>query len=252
STPRYQRSAQNIIGEDKPPPARPTLKNKRVWASVRQDAESVIHSVFEEATRRDPQHQREWVGLVDGNTHQLKVFNKTAKQTGVELTLILDFIHVLEYLWKAAFCFHLLGSKEAETWVRERALRLLEGKASDVAVGIRRSATLNSLSDKEREPVDQCANYLLNHRDYLHYDQYLAQGYPIATGVIEGACRHLVCDRMDITGARWRLDRAEAVLRIRALSSSGDFQEYWHFHKLQEFQRNHLRYYQDPQKILAV
>jgi hypothetical protein len=78
----------------------------------------------------------------------------------------------------------------------------------------------------------------LKYRPYLHYDQYLARGYPIATGVIEGACRHLVCDRMDITGARWRLDRAEAVLQIRALRSSDDFDQYWQFHKLQEFKRH--------------
>ncbi|MGF1493208.1 MAG: ISKra4 family transposase, partial [Microcoleaceae cyanobacterium] len=144
STARYHRSAPDIIGEDKLPPQRPAISNKRVWASVRHEAESVIHSVFEEANRRDPQHQREWVGLVDGGEHQLQVFKTTAKQTGVELTIVLDFIHVLEYLWKAAFCFHPVGSEEAEVWVRERALRLLEGKASDVAAGIRRSATLNS------------------------------------------------------------------------------------------------------------
>jgi hypothetical protein len=71
---------------------------------------------------------------------------------------------------------------------------------------------------------------LLNHVPYLHYHEYLAAGLPIATGVIEGACRHLVSDRMDLTGARWSLAGAEAVLRLRALRSSGDFDEYWHFH----------------------
>ncbi len=76
--------------------------------------------------------------------------------------------------------------------------------------------------------------------------------YPIATGVIEGACRHLICDRMDITGARWRLDRAEAVLKIRALRSSGDFESYWQFHKLQEFQRHHVSKFQEPERLLAA
>jgi hypothetical protein len=70
--------------------------------------------------------------------------------------------------------------------------------------------------------------------------------------VIEGACRHLVGDRMDITGARWRLDRAEAVLLLRALRSSNDFDEYWQFHKLQEFKRNHLCKFQEPQRVLAA
>ena len=168
------------------------------------------------------------------------------------MTIVLDFIHVLEYVWKAALCFFASGTQEAEAWVQERALRILQGKASDVAAGIRRSATLKNLSKKDRENADKCADYLLKHRQYLRYDEYLDQGYPIASGVIEGACRHLVNDRMAITGARWRLDRAEAVLRIRALRASGDFDEYWTFHKLQEFRRNHVNKFQDPERLLVA
>ncbi len=82
------------------------------------------------------------------------------------------------------------------------------------------------------ENAEKCADYLLKYRQYLRYDEYLEKGYPIATLVIEGACRHLVNDRRSITGTRWKLDRAEAVLRIRALRSSGDRYEYWEFHVL--------------------
>jgi len=70
-------------------------------------------------------------------------------------------------------------------------------------------------------------------------------GLPIATGVIEGACRHLVKDRMDITGAQWRLSSAEAVMRLRALRSSNDFDAYWEFHEFCEHKRNHQALYQD-------
>lgn len=252
STPRFVRQPEDILGEEKDPPERPAIVNKRVWASVRHDAKTVIASAFEEASHRDPQHLREWVGLVDGQEHQLDCLNAAAKREGVEVTIVLDFIHVLEYVWKAAFCFFPPGTDEAQAWVLERALRILQGKASDVAAGIRRSATLKDLSSKERENADKCADYLLKYRSYLHYDQYLAKGYPIATGVIEGACRHLVCDRMDITGARWRIERAEAVLQIRALRSSGDFDEYWKFHKLQEFNRNHASKFQDPERLLVA
>jgi hypothetical protein len=80
---------------------------------------------------------------------------------------------------------------------------------------------------------------------YLQYDQYLSRGYPIATGVIEGACRHLVKDRMEITGAKWRLSGAEAVLRLRALRASNDFEEYWNFHEALEYRRNHQVLYAD-------
>lgn len=252
SVPRFERRPEDIIGDQRDPPERPAISNKRVWADVRQDAKIVIGKAFEEATRRDPEHQREWVVLVDGEKHQLDYIKAEAKRVGVEVTIVLDFIHVLEYIWKAAFCFFESGGKEADAWVMERGLRILQGKASDVAAGIRRSATLKNLSSSEREKADKCADYLLKYRPYLRYDQYLEHGYPIATGVIEGACRHLVNDRMDITGARWRLDRAEAVLRIRALRSSGDFDEYWQFHKMQEFKRNHADKFQDPERLLAA
>jgi hypothetical protein len=252
STPRYERKPEEIIGDQQDPPPRPEIANKRVWTSVRQDAKSIIASAFEEALQRDPQQQREWVGLVDGEAHQLDTIEKLAKQHGVEVTIVLDFIHVLEYVWKAALCFFDSGSEQAETWVDERVLHILQGKASNVAAGIRRSATLQGLSPKARENADKCADYLLKYRPYLRYDHYLSRDYPIATGVIEGACRHLVCDRMDITGARWRLDRAEVVLQIPALRTSDHFEEYWQFHKTQEFKRNHFRNFQYPERLLAA
>ncbi len=252
TVPRYKRQAEDIIGEQRDPPERPAIYDKRVWASVRQDAKTVIGSAFEEASQRDPLHQRDWVVLVDGEPHQLNRIKASAKERAVTVTIVLDFIHVLEYIWKAAFCFCASGSEAAEGWVQERALRILQGKASDVAAGIRRSATLQNLSPKARENADKCADYLLKYRSFLQYDEYLEKGYPIASGVIEGACRHLVNDRMDLTGARWRLDRAEAVLRIRALRTSGDFDEYWSFHKMQEFQRNHVNKFQDPERLLAI
>ena len=252
TVPRYQRRPEEIIGDQREPTQRPAISDKRVWASVRHESKTVIASAFSEASQRDPQQQREWVVLVDGEEHQLKTIKAIAKKQEVEVTIVLDFIHVLEYVWKAAFCFCPSGSEAAETWVQERALRILQGKASDVAAGIRRSATLQKLSPTARENADKCADYLLKYRQYLQYNEYLEKGYPIATGVIEGACRHLVNDRMEITGARWRLDRAEAVLRIRALRSSGDFDQYWEFHKMQEFKRNHISKFQEPERLLAI
>lgn len=243
----FIRQPEQIIGPDIKPPKRPPIVNKRVWASVEKSAATVIQSAFDEAKRRDPTHQRQWVVLLDGEERQLDYVKASAQHEDVRVTIILDFIHVLEYLWKAAYCFTPVGSVEAETWVMTRALALLQGKSRDVAAGIRRSSTL-----KDREKADKCADYLLKYRDYLHYDQYLSKGYPIATGVIEGACRHLICDRMDITGARWRLERAEAVLKIRALRSSGDFEDYWTFHKVKEFQRHHQSRFQEPERVLMA
>jgi len=95
------------------------------------------------------------------------------------------------------------------------------------------------------DTVTKCINYLLKYEKFLRYDKYLAAGYPIATGVIEGACRHLVKARMEVTGARWRLKDAEAVLKLRALRASGDFDDYWTFHLNQERKRNYPSYSDD-------
>jgi len=149
----------------------------------------------------------------------------------------------MQYVWKAAQAFFPGQEREQDSWVRAHLLELLRGKASWVAAGIRRSATLRGMEAEKRQPADECADYLLKYSPYLHYDQALAAGFPIATGVVEGACRHLVQDRMNLTGARWSLSGAEAVLRLRALRSSNDFDAYWTFHESQEYARNHASHY---------
>ena len=219
-------------------PGRPRPERKRVWASLQHPPAAVLEEAFREAAHRDPERAKTWVAVVDGNKPQLALLQKLARQRRIALTVVLDVIHVVEYLWKAALAFHAEGSPALEAWVTARLLQVLRGRASHVAAGIRRSATLRQLSARVRKPADACANYLLTHAPYLRYDQYLAAGLPIASGVIEGACRHLVTDRMDLTGARWSLAGAEAVLRLRALRSSRDFDEYWGFHEAQEHQRN--------------
>lgn len=233
-----------------PPSARPPVEHKRVWASLEKSPQEVLEEAFCEGLRRDPERQKTWVGLVDGNQTQLDLLSELARKHDVGLTIVLDVMHVAEYLWGAAVAFHDEASPQREPWVGERLLNVLRGRAVQVAAGMRRSATLRGLSAKQREPVDEAARYLLNHQQYLHYAEYLAAGLPIATGVIEGACRHLVCDRMD-GGARWSLKGAEAVLRLRALRSSGDFEQYCSYHESQEYQRNHVARYADG-KVVPV
>ena len=239
----HPRTPEQVMGLEDKDTWVPRPHNKRVWASLEREPSQVIEEQFREARMRDPRGERPWAVLVDGNPTQLDLIDGAAKRHGVEMTVILDFIHVLEYLWKAAYCFHDEGTEEAEQWVGERALRILRGKSSEVAAGMRRSATLQGLSSKARERVDVCAEYLLKYRKHLRYDEYLERGLPIATGVIEGACRHLVKDRMDITGARWGLPGAEAVLKLRSLRSSNDFDEYWEFYKARALERNHASRY---------
>lgn len=220
-------------------PPRPRPERKRVWASLEKDPSQVVAEAFEEAHTRDPGGNKRWVVLVDGARHQLELVHAAARHVGVEVTVVVDFIHVLEYLWKAAYVFTAEGSKEAEEWVHERLARILAGRASSVAAAIARSATKRKLTTTQRKNADKCAGYLRANAKYLRYHDYLRAGLPIATGVIEGACRHLIADRMDITGARWGLQGAEAILRLRSLRSSGDFDDYWTFHEQQERARNH-------------
>jgi len=224
---------------------RPRPEHKRVWASLEKEPEQVIEEAFREAAHRDPSHEKAWAGLVDGNKTQIRLLKKFAARYEAKLTIVVDVIHVLEYVWKAGLALNEEGTAELEAWVHERLLQILRGHCSHVAAGMRRSATLRKLPAKQRKPIDTCAGYLLKYKRYLAYHDYLAAGLPIATGVIEGACRHLVNDRMDRTGARWGLPGAEAILRLRALRSSHDFDEYWAFHEAQEYHRNHAVRYAD-------
>lgn len=244
----HPRSAADIVRDLRPArdvetPTPPRAKDKRVWASVVDDAEVVIASMFEEALRRDPDRKMRWVAVVDGNKTQLRLLRQFAEEAGVELTIILDVIHVIEYLWKATIAVHGEGKSGTERIVTERLVKVLDGKAVDVAAGIKQSAVKRNLKGRNRKRLFKAADYLLNNRDFLHYDRYLASGTPIASGIIEGTCRYLVKDRMDITGARWGLATAEAVLKMRALKASGDLDQYWRFHERQLWDRVHADRY---------
>lgn len=223
----------------------PTAVNKWLIASVVDDTATVISQVFAEADRRDPTHRRPTIALVDGNSHQIERIEAEAKARSIEVTIIIDLIHVLEYLWKAAWCFHDEGNPAAEAWIRDKATAVLGGQARQVAATIRRQATRQRLGATKRKGADSCANYLTSKSPYLDYPTALERGWPIATGIIEGACRHLVKDRMDLTGARWGLDGAETILKLRALRINGDWNEYWDYHLTQEQQRIHLSRYAD-------
>lgn len=224
--------------------AGPVAAGKWLTASVTDDIAAVVGEAFDEAERRDSGHQRDWVVLVDGNQTQIDAALAEAKRREVDITIVVDFIHVAEYIWGAAWSFFDKGDSDAEVWVADQLTKVLHGKAAAVAAGIRRRATRFGYTGPERTGADEAAKYLTSKKPYLVYDQALANGWPIATGVIEGACRYLVKDRMDITGARWGLDGAEAVLRLKALITSGDFDQYWACYLLKQHQRIHQARYQ--------
>lgn len=243
---RHLRSPQTVARQFAPlrlvptsrPPA-PKPVGKQLWASLAKSMKTVIEMGFAEGGRRAPAHQAAWVVLVDGDPTQIDAIEEVAKAQGGSVVIILAIIHALEYLWKAAKALCDPDDPKAARWVGEKIEQLLQGQAKSIVRNLRRSALAKGMNAKQREPLDQCATYLANHTPYLNYPAYLAKGYPIATGVIEGACRHVVKDRMEITGARWGLEGGEAVLQLRALYIHDDFDAYWDFHENQEYQRNH-------------
>jgi hypothetical protein len=219
---------------------------------VEQAPRAVIREAFAEARRRDPARERRWVVLVDGATTQLRLVKAEAKRAGVAVTILLDVVHVLEYLWKAAHALFGASSEATEGWVQDRLRALLSGRSGGaVARTIRwwAASRADELSAAAHKAITTTCGYLANRTRtrLLRYDAALRDGLPIATGVIEGACRYLVKDRMDRTGACWSLGGAEAVLRLRALRASGDFDAYWDFHLACERERNHASHYKDRQ-----
>jgi hypothetical protein len=234
------RTARDILGPGPRAPG-PATTGKWVTASVADAAADVVAAVFAEAGHRDPDRQRTWIALADGNVHQLDRIRAEAQARGITITIICDYIHVLEYLWKAAWCFFPEASPHAAPWVRARARAILRGHARPVAAAIRDAITAAGprLTPARRKQASAAAGYLDAKAPYLNYPKALAEGWPISSGVIEGACRHLVKDRMAITGARWGLDTAEAILKLCALHANGDFDAYWTYHLQRERERNH-------------
>ena len=215
----------------------PKARGKWLAGSVREDPAAMIAAMFGEAEARDPAHLRTWVILVDGAEHQLDLIHAEAARRAVTIHVVIDLIHVLEYIWGAAWSLYPAGDPAAEDWVAAKALAVLAGDSDRVTREITAEADAAGLHGSQRTGADACVRYLTGKRDCLHYHQALADGWPIATGVIEGACRHLIADRLSIGGARWGLDGAEAVLTLRAVISNGDFDDYWRYHLTREHQR---------------
>jgi hypothetical protein len=213
----------------------PRPQDKRVWASVKKSKAEVLADVAAEVGRRDPQGTKKRVAVTDG---------ERALQLGVQsalkgVLLILDLLHVMQYLWKAAYVFHKEGSPEAQEWVKERALRILKGDVSQVVKGLRQMVTKRALKGSKRKTLLGVAGYFYRNRSRMRYHEYLVQGLPIASGAVEGACKNLIKDRMERSGMRWTIEMAEAMVKLRATYLSDDLEPYWTYHVAQDQHRLH-------------
>jgi hypothetical protein len=252
--PEEPRTPERVMRPDPGTAKKPPRAGNRWYAcDITAGRDVTVGKIFDEAGRRDPDHARTWIALVDGDVHQLGLIRAQAAARGITLVILIDFIHVLEYLWKAAWCFHPPRDPAMEDWVTAQGLDILHGRTGAVIARIGQLAAEHppKPGGEHAKIIRKTLHYLQAKQPWMDYPAALAEGWPIATGVIEGACRHLVADRMGITGARWGLEGAQAMLWLRAICASGDTGAYWDWHITQEHQRNHLSRYQDNLGLAA-
>ncbi len=230
----FVRKAEDIIDEvlrDKKSKQRPRPQHKHVWAELTREfegeppvtaKEGLFCHLTDELTARNLEHDRPVICLMDG---ERALWDAQAVYFP-EAVGVLDLFHVLERLWAVAHCFHKEGSDESKEFVEQRLRDLLQGRVGYVISGLRRRLKAEKLSGRRRKVVASALEYLGNNKEHMRYDEYLARGYPIGSGVAEGACRHLVKDRMEQTGMRWTVVGAQAMLHVRALYLNDQWEEY--------------------------
>jgi hypothetical protein len=222
----------------------PKAQNVRRLASLARPKQEVLESLRDEATRRDPARQRPLAVLLDGALGLWSLVSK-GFQGWPNVTFVLDLMHVVGYLWVAANALFREGSAEGKQWVQAKLTQILRGRVGYVIGSLKQSLAKRKLRPSSREALRSVIRFLHNHRRWMKYEEYLAAGLPVATGVVESACGSVVKHRMEGEGKRWSLDGAEAILALRSLKKShdNDLRAYWRFHAQQERAR---RYTQRP------
>jgi hypothetical protein len=239
----FVRKADEVIDEvmrAKAAERRPEPAQKRVRAELLVGKVALFLWLADAVVRRDPAGTKPLVFLSDG---ERALHDRQGEYLPEGAICILDLFHVMERLWKAAWCFfdESTRKREAHRWVEKELRMLLEGKVGYVVGGLRQMMTKRDLKGARRKTVREVAGYFERNRGRMRYDEYLAAGYPIGSGVAEGACRHLVKDRLERTGMRWHPDGAQAMLDLRATYLNGEWDAFWAYHVEQEDERLYRR-----------
>jgi hypothetical protein len=240
----FVRVAEDVVDEvlrDVRKADRPEPRHKQLRAELTRPIdgvevngkERIFKWLAEQVRLRNPDGNKPVVCVMDGERALWKILTSLI----VVVVCILDIFHVLERLWQAAHCFHAEGSEEAQAFVTDRLLRLLRGEVGYVIGGLKQMATKQKLKGSRARQLSAAVGYLERNRRFMRYDEYLAAGYPIGSGVAEGACRHLVKDRMELTGMRWRVPGAQAMLDLRAVHVNGDWESFQEHRVEQERRR---------------
>jgi hypothetical protein len=234
---RYVRTPEEVVAalfRDGPPPGpRPQPAHKRVWATLpgpdatgqQQTSQTLVYGwLLNEVVERNRTLVKEMVHLCDGQEALWEA--RRQHLPAANTTDVLDVLHVTPRLWQAAQLFHPEGSAAAAAFARERILEVLRGRVVAVVRGLRALGAARGLRGAQKRLLRQVCAYLWKNRERMRYDEYLRQGYPIASGVIEGACRHLVKDRLERAGMHWTAVGAQAMLELRSTYINGDWEEY--------------------------
>lgn len=225
-----------------PRPARPEPVGKHVWGrlsrasdgSLGEPIDAVFGWLASELGRRDPPGRRPVVCVMDG---QEALWEGRVRHVPGAVVEVLDILHVTPRLWQAAHLFHEEGGPGAAGFVRDRVERVLGGGVKGVVAGLRRLGTIRGLTGSRKKALRTITNYLSGNAGRMRYDEYLREGYPIASGVIEGACRHYVKDRLERSGMRWTRAGAQAMLDVRSEFLNGDWEQFQKHRIEQETQR---------------
>lgn len=210
----------------------PKPKNKHIGATLDGKETALTRLAQQVGSRRGP-HIQHKVALADG----CPALQMQLKEKFPDFTLILDFVHANEYLWKVANSLLGEDNKRRTKWVTKQTLLMLSGKTIQIIGDFRSRAEKPSRTKKQVEKLTQTADYFERNLPYMAYDTYLANGWPIASGVIEGACRHFVKDRFELSGMRWQQSGAESLLCLRAIAENEDWDDYHLFRRQQRHQR---------------
>jgi hypothetical protein len=228
-----------------PPPSRPRPCAKYVRAALERDeldsTEPQVRMIFgwmaEQVTQRNPDARKHVILLMDGQDSLWRAGYAYLPDDLAEVTEILDLLHALGYLWEAAFLFHPKGSAAARDFVKAQARRMLHGEIAAVIRSLRWLGTHHPLKGKRRDALERICGYFYNNVHRMAYDVYLKHGFPIASGVLEGAYRCVVKDRMERSGMRWVIAGARAMLDLRCVYLSGLWETFTAFRIQRESQR---------------
>jgi hypothetical protein len=213
--------------------------NVQVAASM-AGKQRAFEELADRVKKRDPGGGKKIVVLLDGEKaledQLLMVFDKAGLSERID-AIVLDVMHMMEYLWDGGTALHGEKGKGRIPWVREHALMILEGRVGRVIGGLKQILIKQKLRSSQEKVLKKVITYFENHRHMMRYDEYLAAGYPIATGLIEGTCGSLIKDRADRSGSRWSHEGVQAILNLRAVMKNGDWDGYWDYYMNKEHAR---------------